>query len=293
MPFRNTTASEAALKLKITHDDLPTIFQEVIRVTYLLGIRYIWADALCIVQDSKDDWERESHKMFAIYRNAYVTISALDSVSVRDSMFSRRSVTVESESSGALPRAVVVSQFIGHRQLSDLDEGMLARHPLFRRAWSYQERLLSTRILHCAKEEWIFECCTFTNCECGSKRDRQYGSHPLASIDDLDENFWWKIVSGFSRRALTYATDSLPAMASLAIYLQSRKDHAGRCVAGLWRDRIPEGLVWYLEKPVDERPKEYIAPTWSWASLRPAKTDLSACTGRWLRTADTFSRVFS
>ena len=25
----------------------------------------------------------------------------------------------------------------------------------------------------------------------------------------------------------------------------------------------------------------------------PAKTDLSACTGRWLRTADTFSRVFS
>jgi hypothetical protein len=26
---------------------------------------------------------------------------------------------------------------------------------------------------------------------------------------------------------------------------------------------------------------------------RPAKTDLSACTGRWLRTADTFSRVFS
>jgi hypothetical protein len=169
MPFRNTTVLEAALKLKITHDDLPTIFQEAIRVTYLLGIRYIWADALCIVQDSKDDWECESHKMFAIYCNVYITISALDSVSMQDSMFSRRSITVESESSGALPCAVVVSWFMDYRQLSDLDKGMLARYPLFRRAWNYQERLLSTRILHCAKEEWIFECCTFTNYKYRSK----------------------------------------------------------------------------------------------------------------------------
>ena len=28
-------------------------------------------------------------------------------------------------------------------------------------------------------------------------------------------------------------------------------------------------------------------------TYRPAKTDFSACTGRWLRTASTFSRVFS
>jgi hypothetical protein len=70
IPFRNTTASEAALKLKIAHDDVPTIFQEAIQFMYLLGIRYICTHALCIVQDAKDDWESESQKMFAIYRIA-------------------------------------------------------------------------------------------------------------------------------------------------------------------------------------------------------------------------------
>jgi hypothetical protein len=32
-------------------------FLEAIRVTRILGYRYIWIDSLCIIQDSSSDWE--------------------------------------------------------------------------------------------------------------------------------------------------------------------------------------------------------------------------------------------
>ena len=45
-------------------------------MTRQLGIRYLWIDCLCIVQDDPKDWEREAATMGEVYRNAYLTISA-------------------------------------------------------------------------------------------------------------------------------------------------------------------------------------------------------------------------
>lgn len=45
-------------------------------MTRRLGVRYIWIDSLCICQDDKQDWERESARMDSIYSNLYLTIAA-------------------------------------------------------------------------------------------------------------------------------------------------------------------------------------------------------------------------
>lgn len=37
---------------------LSKVFQEAIKVTREFGVRYIWIDSLCIIQDSSSDWER-------------------------------------------------------------------------------------------------------------------------------------------------------------------------------------------------------------------------------------------
>ncbi|KAM6522817.1 hypothetical protein FALCPG4_012431 [Fusarium falciforme] len=58
---------------------LPQSFQDAIKVTRHLGIRYLWIDSLCICQDDPDDWAREAAAMQRIYAGARVTISA-DSV---------------------------------------------------------------------------------------------------------------------------------------------------------------------------------------------------------------------
>lgn len=57
-------------------DELPPIFRDAFNITRQLNIRYLWIDALCIVQDDEGDWEREAKRMNYIYNNATVTIAA-------------------------------------------------------------------------------------------------------------------------------------------------------------------------------------------------------------------------
>ncbi|OIW27819.1 HET-domain-containing protein [Coniochaeta ligniaria NRRL 30616] len=60
----------------ISPTELCKTFLEAIAVARHLGIRYLWVDSLCIMQDDPDDWLRESMKMSQVYSNAAVTIAA-------------------------------------------------------------------------------------------------------------------------------------------------------------------------------------------------------------------------
>jgi len=55
---------------------LPPTFADAVAVTKALGIRYLWIDSLCIVQNSKEDWHAEVARMAEVYENAFFTISA-------------------------------------------------------------------------------------------------------------------------------------------------------------------------------------------------------------------------
>ncbi|PVH85045.1 heterokaryon incompatibility, partial [Cadophora sp. DSE1049] len=56
--------------------ELPKTFRDTVVVTRRLGIRYLWIDSLCIIQDSSMDWARESSKMQGVYAGAILNISA-------------------------------------------------------------------------------------------------------------------------------------------------------------------------------------------------------------------------
>lgn len=67
----------------------------------------------------------------------------------------------------------------------------------------------------------------------------------------------------YSHRSLTYGTDKLLAISSLARVVHAQRPN--EYYAGLWQDELPEGLAWVREKA--GRPaEEYRAPSWSWAS---------------------------
>ncbi|TDZ36993.1 hypothetical protein CTRI78_v011208 [Colletotrichum trifolii] len=55
---------------------LPQTFQDAVAITRFLGLRYIWIDSLCIVQDDKLDWEREAAKMADVYGLAHLVLGA-------------------------------------------------------------------------------------------------------------------------------------------------------------------------------------------------------------------------
>lgn len=74
--FTTTTSTLHLRKTNLNWDSIPATFQDAIRVTRGLSIRYLWIDSLCIIQDDIADWESESSKMGAIYQGAQIVIAA-------------------------------------------------------------------------------------------------------------------------------------------------------------------------------------------------------------------------
>jgi hypothetical protein len=74
--FKTESHNYDKVQAGIAFESLPALFQDAVVATRNLGIQYLWIDSICIIQDSKEDWEAESAKMGSIYRNAHVTIVA-------------------------------------------------------------------------------------------------------------------------------------------------------------------------------------------------------------------------
>jgi hypothetical protein len=74
----NTTTKSTYKKHRrqIELSSLSKTVQEAIKVTQSLGLRYLWVDSLCIIQDDKHDWKKEAMRMSHVYEQAYCTIAA-------------------------------------------------------------------------------------------------------------------------------------------------------------------------------------------------------------------------
>ncbi|CAG9940098.1 unnamed protein product [Clonostachys rosea f. rosea IK726] len=64
--------------------DFPQSIQDAITATNKIGQRYLWIDALCILQDSPEDKTVQLGKMHAIYKNSYITINAASASSTHE-----------------------------------------------------------------------------------------------------------------------------------------------------------------------------------------------------------------
>ncbi|KAI0554272.1 HET-domain-containing protein [Xylaria curta] len=198
----NITTTKSTLRERtkdIAWSLLPKSFQDAIKVVRGLGIRYLWIDALCIIQDDAADWESESAKMADVYENAFLTISMDAARDPTQHIFKPRQSdmisTADTLNAGhtARPaRNVVVEQFpftdkagethviyarepLTHSDIISPRSYYDVTYPLMSRAWTLQERLLSGRILHITAAELIWECTTTLCCECGTiSRESNY-----------------------------------------------------------------------------------------------------------------------
>lgn len=85
-----TKDSLPALCQEIPLEPLSKSIQDAIQITRYLGIRYLWIDALCIIQDYPTDWEIESATMGNVYKFSYCTISASSAMSEGEGCFVTR-----------------------------------------------------------------------------------------------------------------------------------------------------------------------------------------------------------
>jgi hypothetical protein len=262
---------------------LPKNFQDAITIAQHFGIRYLWIDSLCITQDSKKEWEQESGKMADIYSNSFVTIAAVAPKDSRGGCFSKSTpdkclrIGLEREADWFV--GVRRYDLGGHRRDDKL--AIEKEIPLFHRAWVYQERVLSRRILYCHRRELQFECRENSCCECTGhgllsnayrpmQKKKEYST--LGAVPGHPKDFvllrqrWHRIVSDYSKLSLLYTSDKLPALSGCA--KETRNISGDKYLAGLWQQDLRTDLLWWVNGGVPRaRPTPYHAPTWSWASV--------------------------
>ncbi|RBR26984.1 uncharacterized protein FIESC28_00252 [Fusarium coffeatum] len=266
---RMVMANLGRYKEGIRYSDLPLTFQHAVTVTRGLGIKYLWIDALCIIQDDQDDWQQESGNMAAIYRDAYFVIGAdmsrdsnggfLD-VSETDFHDERKLIGVDDKSNPIYVREE-------YRRGGEWDQP-LAFEPLKRRAWTLQEQILATRMVHFTSQEMVWECKYGLICQCmhldraggNSLQLRGYFAFPFPRKFKA----WYQVVNEVMQRHITKPEDILPCLSGLARLLHG--DEAGCYLAGLWSNDLPAGLLWIVNHP-GKRPNPYRGPSWSWVSV--------------------------
>ncbi|KAF2032983.1 HET-domain-containing protein [Setomelanomma holmii] len=99
--------------------------------------------------------------------------------------------------------------------------------------------------------------------ESGSLADRAWAS---ASFHSTARNTRWKvIVEKYSTRQLTQRTDRLIALEGIRSEMVKKRANDEYCF-GLWKNSMPDQLLWYCLKPAERSRCELDLPTWTWAS---------------------------
>ena len=286
-----TTKNIDMLRKKLDVDLLPQTILDAIEVTKTLGFKYLWVDALCIMQDStepaaREDMNRELAKMDQVYKNAIMTIVAACAPSATDGFLKRRPPGPRRHFD--IPCRLDAGRFFvphiyEHKMYDDISE------PINARAWTFQEQLLSTRLLIYASHTLQWQCRTMTCNNGGSYHspnpsaaprlpspamllskgtggESERGQHDLV-IPHFILQHWLSIIAAFSRRNISFPGDKLPAFSALAAsyYPIFGPDYR----AGIWVKSSVQQLCWCSPSRTlfFTRPTHYRAPSWSWAAL--------------------------
>ena len=269
--FTTTIANLQRHELSIPFKHLPRTFKEAIYVTYSLGFRWLWIDALCIVQDSTEKL-REIERMGLVFRRSTLTLFAASGdnadagLSVMRDPRTVRPCRLEVRTT--LNNTTVVNP--SHITLK-YQKGALA--PLFTRGWVLQEEVLSVRGLYFGPEQ-LGWCCLCDNSSETSPQPRKQvrSSKSLGTPQSYWEAFrlapaaiesseyiqlqqsrrhgdshfdeWYSTVQRYSDRILTFSSDTLFALSGIASTTSSM--HNCTYLAGLWKEDLQLGLCWFV-----------------------------------------------
>lgn len=296
---------EAERQLRTTHDTiqdhltqiefrhLPQTVADTVQVCRSIGIRYLWVDALCIIQDDEDDWAKESFEMANVYANSFVTLCILQGSSCASGFLEKpyapdmlsidfRS-SLDNSVSGRLylwmlqsqeknlmsPRSTFEKRNVrtGPDEPAELD---LREAAWSTRGWTFQEAWLSPRKVLFGSHMFHISCGNLHESADGSKFDDS-DFFPQGDVELGDMlNGWYNHVTSYGQRTLSYERDRFPALSAMPrIICEKFPDQ--QYLAGLWKSDLHRGLLWtpyswsdlptYLRQPEEA----YISPSWSWA----------------------------
>ncbi|KAE8152021.1 heterokaryon incompatibility protein-domain-containing protein [Aspergillus avenaceus] len=256
-----------ALSTQAVH--LPRTVRDAMALVKGIGYKFLWVDALCIVQDGPNKC-KEIEEMNLIYMRARLTIVAMAGGDANSGL------------PGVMPGtrtqpAVVID---GYKLLAKLPsfEVELKRSRHFTRGWTYQEMLLASRCLFVSPYQVHFRCTKGTASEGRGPEIKSSIFHTVSTliwpIQDVDStrfiNAYEDYVKAYTRRFLTYDNDILNAFTGVLKELSL-------LFASSFHEAIPgadivRALLWCptaspkrrsstTKPPTDSTP---YFPSWSW-----------------------------
>lgn len=254
---------------------MPHTIQDLCTFTRNMGLRYLWFDSLCLIQDDLEDLLRGIMNMELVYESSYVTLIAADTASANTGI----------PGIGALPRDVKQD-----RQLLKPGMEIMRVHSVDRhlrrskwntRGWTLQEYYLSRRTItfvnnqayfRCRQRTWYEELWTDLEPELPRGQDLDVLTFARDSMDLGVRNvatytFLFQVLEIYQGRDLTDENDALSAMAGMLGRVAGSANTG--IVQGLPADIFPLALLFLHTGRAARAPRRRKKfPSWSWAGWK-------------------------
>ncbi|KAF7557402.1 hypothetical protein G7Z17_g663 [Cylindrodendrum hubeiense] len=251
---------------------LPPTIRNAMDIVKAVGQRYIWIDALCIIQDDLESLTRNLNQMQLIYANAHFCIMGATGSGADFGLRGLKGISH--------PRDLElrVYELAGGDKLAAgslaLDPSSGTKHAYSQRSWTFQEWLFSRRriVFNHGPLKWQCQCaCWYEHLEVNPLADNKWSLAarekfgPSPSVWDLTST-----VSEFNIKSLTMSEDAPKSFAGIQAMLH--RVHPGGLLFGLSEFFFDIFLAWSsLYSDIERRyttdatiAKNAGLPSWSW-----------------------------
>lgn len=287
--------------LRYIHD-LPRTILDAMEVVKAMGERWLWVDSICILQENTQEAHEQIASMDRIYGSALVNIVAADGTDAYAGLNGIQSKhTPQSFDSADGERSF-------NQMSAKFKDGLSLIAPLHsdikidstpwnKRAWTFQERLLSRRLIVFSQGQMTWHCrgmicredmtvedsgCSHTPLDWLGLRPRYLGVDAAKTWIDGNMEItrhgathimrsgtfveYTKVIEEYTHRHMTFESDILDALAGLShIFTLCFKSDM---IHGLPRNLLDIALLWRPTQPLSRREdgnQRSAFPSWSWA----------------------------
>ncbi|KAL5337419.1 HET-domain-containing protein [Aspergillus crustosus] len=271
------------------HGSTPKVVEDVIKIAKQLEIDYIWVDNYCIEQHDPHKIQQELSSMYAIYKNAYLTVVDGAGSNKENGLFGVSRPRTGCQSTIQLAEQQWISTLRNPQSL-------IEDSPWITRGWTYQEAIASSRLLIFTEEQVYFECEVV---RCWESIHFPLETHHQKNKSRLQERLYEPIFCQFTRNATAFEgrgnisryinqytqrtlTNSHDALNAIAGVLSLLEIDNGRQVYNFWgvpllapdpkysSSALVTGMAWMFQARGSPGSRETIErrnnfPSWTWA----------------------------